>query len=277
MPRVPSLLVLRRSAFAAALCFAASAIAADALAGRQCSGAVCMANVDPSLAVAPCANANLTLAWSQAGGAMSIQCWTDDAPMEQPIFVFDRRAPRGLAYELTGIRAFAPESLPQIANPRRDENDAMLLACQPPKPPVMATGELLLTERSPSSDDRHPYCYRILRVATTPAGVVIRADDGRVPRAVKDSVEWAALAAKMSALVAKADAASHARVSRARAPLRDAPDPKSSPHGFLVAGDSVVVLDRSGSGGLVKVLYLNAKGVAIERWIAGRDIAPDTR
>ena len=71
----------------------------------------------------------------------------------------------------------------------------------------------------------------------------------------------------------KADAASHARVTRARAPLRDAPDPKSSPHGFLVAGDSVIVLDRNAAGGLVKVLYVNAKGVAIERWIAGRDIA----
>ena len=273
MPRVPSFLVLRTSAFAATLTLAAAAVAADVLPDRQCSGAVCMANVDPTLAVAPCANANLTLAWSQAGGAMSIQCWTDDAPMDQPIFVFDRRAPRGPAYELTGIRAFVPESLPQIANPRRDENDAMLPACQPPKPPTMAIGELLLTEKVPSNDDRHPYCYRILRVATTPSGVAIRADDGRAPRAGKDSAEWSALAAKMSALVAKADAASHARVTRARAPLRDAPDPKSAPHGFLFAGDSVVVLDRNGAGGLVKVLYVNAKGVAIERWIAGRDIA----
>ena len=274
MPRVSSFLVLRASAFACALSVAtAAAMAADALADRQCSGAVCMANVDPALAVAPCANANLTLAWSQAGGAMSIQCWTDDAPMEQPIFVFDRRAPRGPAYEMTGIRAFVPESLPQIANPHRDENDAMLLACQPPKPPAMAPGELLLTEKVPSNDDRHPYCYRILRVATPPAGLSIRADDGRAPKAVKDSADWAALAAKMSALVARADAASHARVTRARAPLRDVPDAKAAPHGFLVAGDSVVVLDRNGAGGLVKVLYVNAKGVAIERWIAGRDIA----
>ena len=273
MPRALSLPVLRTSVFAAVLSLAAAAVAADALAGRQCNGAVCMANVDPSLAVAPCANANLTLAWSQAGGAMSIQCWTDDAPMDQPIFVFDRRAPRAPAYELTGIRAFAPESLPQIANPRRDENDAMLLACQPPKPPSMAPGELLLTEKSPSNDDHRPYCLRILRVASTPAGAAIRADDGHAPRPVKDSSEWAALASKMSALVAKADAASRARVARARAPLRDAPDPKSPPHGFLVAGDSVVVLDRNGAGGLVKVLYVNAKGVAIERWVAGRDIA----
>ncbi|MDP9124155.1 MAG: hypothetical protein M3N82_06085, partial [Pseudomonadota bacterium] len=59
-----------------------------------------------------------------------------------------------------------------------------------------------------------------------------------------------------------------------RAPLRDVADAKAAPHGFLVAGDAVTVIDRPASGGLVKVLYVNAKGVAIERWIGKGDIAP---
>jgi hypothetical protein len=264
----------RRQAIACALlAVAASALAADVLPDRQCAGGVCMANVDPKLAVAPCRDANIAIAWSQAGGAMSIQCWTDDAPTDQPIFVFDRRFPHGPVYDMTGIRAFVPESLPQIANTHHDENDAMLLACQPPKPPMMATGELLLTEKVPSNDDRHPYCYRILRVASTSSGIVIRADDGHPPKAVKDGADWNALAARMAALAAKADAQSRAHVTRARAPLRDTPDAKAAPHGFLVAGDAVIVLDQMSDKNLVKVLYITARGQAIERWIARSDIA----
>jgi hypothetical protein len=263
----------RRHAIACALlAVAASALAADVLPDRQCSGGVCMANVDPRLAVAPCQNANLTIAWSQAGGAMSLQCWTDDAPMDQPIFVFDRRFPHGPVYAMTGIRAFAPESLPQLANPHPDQNDAMLPACQPPKPRTMATGELLLTEKVASGDDRHPYCYRILRVATTPSAVVIRADDGHPPKADKDIPDWTALAAKMAALAARADAQSRAHVTRARAPLRDTPNAKAPPHGYLAAGDAVIVLDQMTDKNLVKVLYI-AKGKSIERWIARSDIA----
>jgi hypothetical protein len=59
--------------------------------------------------------------------------------------------------------------------------------------------------------------------------------------------------------------------------LRDAPDTKTAPHGFLVKGDAVMVLERNASAGLAKVLYVNAKGVAIERWIARDDIANDAR
>jgi hypothetical protein len=217
MPSTQRFPASRRHAIAGALlAVAASALAADVLPDRQCAGGVCMANVDPKLAVAPCQNANLTLAWSQAGGAMSIQCWTDDAPMDQPIFVFDRRFPHGPVYDMTGIRAFVPESLPQIANAHRDENDAMLLACQPPKPSVMAPGELLLTEKvsSPWDGERNPYCYRILRVATTATGITVRADDGHPPKADKDDADWSALAAKMAALAAKADAQSRLCATR---------------------------------------------------------------
>jgi len=252
-----------------------AATAADVLPDRQCSNGVCMANVDPRLAIAPCENANLTLAWAQAGGAMAIQCWTDEATMDQPILVFDRRLRSAPSYEMTGIRPFAPESLAQIANPRRDPNDALLRACQPPRPPAMAPGELLLTEKVPSGDERNPYCYRVLRVVTLPHDIAIHADDGQPPQANRGIAEWNALAARMAALVAQADARVRAHVTRARAPLRDAPDTKAPQHGFLVAGDSVVVLDRSATGGLAKVLYVTAKGLAIERWIAARDIAPD--
>jgi len=253
-----------------------AASAADSPLDRQCSGGVCMANIDAKLSMAPCPNANLVIAWAQAGGAMAIECWTEEAPMDQPIFVFDRRFPHGPVYEMTGIRAFEPESLPQIANPHREENDAMLFTCQPTRPATMAPGELLLTEKVPSPGDseRNPYCYRILRVATTPTGIAIRADDGHPPKPDKEAPDWTALAAKMAAIAAKADAQSRAHVTRARAPLRDLPDAKTPAHGFLLAGDNVIVIDRASGSGLVKVLYVNAKGVAIERWIGKDDIAP---
>ncbi len=250
-------------------------IAGDVLPDRQCRDGVCMANVDPKLAIAPCENANLTLAWAQAGGAMAIQCWTGEAAMDQPILVFDRRLHAWPSYEMTGVRPFAPESLAQIANPRRDPNDALLRACQPPRPPTMAPGELLLTEKVPSGDERNPYCYRVLRVVTLPHDIAIRPDDGQALQANRGIAEWNALAARMTALVAQADARVRAHVTRTRAPLRDTPDAKAPQHGFLISGDSVVVLDRSGSGALARVLYVNAKGVAIERWIASRDIALD--
>jgi hypothetical protein len=188
--------------------------------------------------------------------------------------VFDRRNPNALAYDLTGVRAFTSETLPQLAHVSGEGNDALLPACRRPAPPTMALGELLLTEKVPSDNERHPYCYRVLRVASGPAGIAIRADDGKPPQAGQPDADWNALAAKMAALVDRADAQSRARVTRARAPLRDAPDAKATPHGFLVAGDAVTVIDRPASGGLVKVLYVNAKGVAIERWISKGDIAP---
>ena len=266
---------LRLHAIACAL-FAAGApvLAADALPDRQCSGGVCMANVDARLSMAPCPNANLVVAWSQAGGAMAIQCMTDAAAMDQPIHLFDRRNPNALAYDLTGIRAFASETLPQLAHVPGEGNDALLPACRRPTPPTMALGEVLLTEKVPSDNERHPYCYRILRLASSPAGIAIRADDGRPPQAGKPDADWHDLVAKMSALVARADAQARARVTRTRAPLRDMPDAKAAPHGFLVAGDAVAVIDRPTSGGLVKVLHVSAKGVAIERWISKGDIAP---
>ena len=256
------------------LAAASLASAADALANRQCAGGVCLANVDAKFAVEPCRDANLVLAWAQAGGAMAIQCWTSDAAMDQPIHVFDRRNPAGPAYDLTGVRAFSPEALAQLAHVPGDGNDALLPACRKPVPPLMAPGELLLTEKVPSDNERHPYCYRVLRVATLPSGVAIRADDGRSPRADAANAEWRELASRMTALVAQAqaDAQVRSRVTRARAPLRDRADPKSAPHGFLVAGDVVTVLDRVGA--LVKVRYVNAKGVAIERWVAKEDLAP---
>ncbi len=266
---------LRLHAIACALlACGAAALAADALPDRQCGGAVCMANVDAKLSIAPCTNANLVVAWSQAGGAIAIQCMTDVAAMDQPIHVFDRRDPDALAWDLTGIRAFTSETLPQLAHVPGEGNDALLPACRRPTPPTMALGELLLTEKVPSDNERHPYCYRVLRVASGPAGIAIRADDGKPPQAGKPDADWHDLAAKMSALVAQADAQARAHVTRARAPLRDAPDAKAAPHGFLVAGDAVTVTDRPAAGGLVKVLYVSAKGVAIERWISKGDIAP---
>jgi hypothetical protein len=275
MPSTFSYFALLRHALACIpFVFGAAARAADALPDRQCGGGVCMANVDPRLSMAPCSNANLVIAWSQAGGAMAIQCMTDAAPMDQPIHVFDRRNPHALAYDLTGIRAFTSETLPQLAHVPGDGNDALLPACRRPTPPTMALGELLLTEKAPSENERHPYCYRVLRVASGPAGIAIRADDGKAPQAAPPDADWHDLAAKMGALAAQADAQSRSRVTRKRAPLHDAPDSKSSPHGFLVAGDTVTVTERPPRGGLVKVLYVGAKGVAIERWISKDDIAP---
>ncbi len=266
---------LRLHAIACALSgVAAVASATDALPNRQCSGGVCLANVDAKLSVEPCRNANLVIAWAQGGGAMSIECWTNDAPTDQPIYVFDRRNPSGPAYDLTGIRALSSETLPQLAHVSGEGNDALLPACRRPTPPTLASGELLLTEKVPSDNERHPYCYRVLRVSSTPAGITLRADDGKPPKPGAASPDWRDLVGRMAALVAQADAPAHARVTRSRAPLRDKPEPKSAPHGFLIAGDTVIVLDRSGPGGLVKVLYTPAKGPAIERWINQADIAP---
>jgi hypothetical protein len=93
-------------------------------------------------------------------------------------------------------------------------------------------------------------------------------------KAGRPGPEWRELAAKMSALVAQADAGARAQVMRRRAPLRDTPDPKAPPHGFLVKGDVVLVLERNAPAGLVKVLWVDPRGAVIERWIGRDDIAP---
>ncbi len=278
MPRASPCHVLRACAAASLLwAFAADAAGGDALAQRQCGGGVCLANIDARQAIAPCANANLVLAWSQGGEAIAVQCMTDEAPMDQPILVFQRHDANAPAYELAGVRAFTPETLPQLAHVPDEGSDALLPACRRPVPAAMAPGELLLTEKVPSDNERHPYCYRVLRVASTPAGIAIRADDGQPPKPGRMGPEWQALAAKMASLVAAADAQALARVARARAPLRDAPDAKARPHGFLVAGDRVRLVGRDTGAGMVLVTYVNAKGAGITRWIAQGDLAPDAR
>ena len=106
---------LRSPLVVAALCLAATAFAAgDPLADRQCAGGVCMANVDATQSMAPCANANLVLAWSQGGQAIALQCITDQVPMDQPILVFQKRELNAPSYDLAGIRALPPETLPQL-------------------------------------------------------------------------------------------------------------------------------------------------------------------
>ena len=275
MPSTRLVPALRPRAIAwALLAFGAAALGAPALPDRQCSGGACIANVDAKWSMAPCPNANLVLAWSQVGGAMAVQCMTDVAPTDQPIHVFDRHDANAPAWDLAGIRAFTSETLPQLAHVPGAADDALLPACRRPVPPTMALGELLLTEKVPSDNERHPYCYRVLRVGPGPSGLAIRADDNKPPKADKPDADWHDLAARMSALVAQADAQSRARVTRPRAPLRDAPDAKTPPRGFLVAGDTLTVVERPAGGALVKVLYVNAKGVAIERWIARSDIGP---
>lgn len=265
---------LRASALACALASGA-ALAADVLPKRHCVDGVCMANVDPAQSVEPCRDASIVIAWAQAGGAMAIECDLGDGPADQPLLVFDRRTPHRPAYTLTGMRAFAPEALPQIAGAQREDDGAMLPACRPPKPPRMAPGELLLTQKAspPEHADRTPACWRILRVVTTPAGIEVRADDGDSPRPVAEAPDWGALAARMSALAAQADAQVRAHVTRARAPLRDAPDPKSAPRGWLARGDAVVVLERAAGG--MKVLHVGRDGKATVRWVAPGDIALD--
>jgi len=246
--------------------------AAEALPNRQCGGGVCLATVDASLAAPPCRHADLVLAWAQGGGAMAIECGLGDATSAQPTYVFDRRDPSRPAYELAGVRALAPEALPQLAHVPGEGNDALLPACRKPAPALMAPGELLLTEKVASDNERHPYCYRVLRVATSASGIALRADDGKAPKAGPPNADWHDLAARMTALVAQADAPVLARVTRARAPLRDRADPKAAAHGFLIAGDVVTVLERAGA--MAKVRYVTAKGVVIERWIGNGDITP---
>ena len=262
----------RLAALTCLLAGACAIAAAQALPNRQCGGGVCLATVDASQAVAPCRHADLVLAWAQGGGAMSIECGVGDATTEQPTYVFDRRDPSRPAFELAGVRAFSPEALPQLAHVPGEGNDAMLPACRKPTPALMAPGELLLTQKVASDNERHPYCYRVLRVATSASGVAVRADDGKPPPPGAANGEWHELAMRMMALVAQADVPAHARVTHARAPLRDRADAKAPAHGFLVAGDMVTVLERAGA--FVKVRYQPAKGAAIERWIARDDLAP---
>jgi len=131
----------------------------------------------------------------------------------------------------------------------------------------------LLTEKVLSGDARSPTCLRVLRVASGTKGLAISADDGRAPAPAREPADWSALAARMSALAAQVDAPARAHVTRARAPLRDTPEPKSAPRGWLVKGDAVVVLERK--AGLAKVLHAGRDGKAVEHWVAQGDIAPD--
>jgi hypothetical protein len=264
-----------RPALALAALVATAACGAAALPGT-CRDGSCTANVDEKLAAAPCAGAPILLAWRQAGGAVLIQCETADADMDKPSFVFDRRAPGGPAYELTGMRFFQASALPELAGGGAPDTFAAHALCRRPEPPLAAPGELLLGEKVPADDPKNPYCYRLLRVSTQAGGITIRADDGDAPKASPTHAGWDRLAAKMSALIpahAEAAARQDAVVRHAKAPLRDAPDLAAAPHGYLVQGDAVAIVDRARSAdGWLKVRYVGRSGSAIERWARADDL-----
>jgi len=267
----------------AALCagIALQAVAAADAPKPTCRDGVCTLNLDEKDSAAPCAGATLLLAWRQAGGATLIQCETSDADMDKPSFAFNRDLPAAPAFPLTGMRFFESDVLGGGAV---SDKFAARGFCQPPKPPRVAAGELLIGEKVPSDDEKNPYCYRVLRIATTPAGVVIRADDKDSPKPAATHAEWDALAAKMTALIRAGGgtaaavpgapaAAGTARVTAAKAPLRDSADAGAAAHGYLVQGDEVTLLDRSrAADGWLKVRYVGKSGKAIERWIRADDL-----
>ena len=263
----------------------------DAVAGKgklqpSCADGVCETTVEKNAAYAPCEDAVILLAWRQAGGATLIQCMTDDADMDKPSFVYDRDKPAAPAYPLTGMRYFVSAYLGELASGKVGDKFSSHALCQPPKPPRMAAGEILIGEKVPSQDNDNPYCYRVLRVATTPTGVVMRADDKDSPRVEAKHADWDKLAAKMTALIASAGPAVAAdtpdsessggamvHVVHAKAPLRDGPDAGLAQHGYLVQGDEVSVLDRSkAADGWLKVHYVGKNGKAIDRWARADDL-----
>ena len=269
----------------AVLCAGATfgCVAADRPLQATCDGGVCVANLGEEAAMAPCAGATLLLAWRQAGGATLIQCNTSDAEMDRPSFAYDRDHPAAPAFALTGMRFFMGDAL--AAGSVGDQFAARGF-CNPPKPPRMAPGEILIGEKVPADDEKNPYCYRVLRIGTTPGGVAIKADDNDAPKAEARHADWDKLAAKMTALIRATGnvapaAASHAaptgaavaHIVHAKAPLRDGPDAGLAERGYLVQGDAVTLLDRSkAADGWIKVRYVGKSGKAIERWARADDL-----
>ncbi|MFL6682133.1 MAG: SH3 domain-containing protein [Burkholderiaceae bacterium] len=269
----------------AVLCAGATfgCVAADRPLQATCGGGVCVANLGEDAAMAPCAGATLLLAWRQSGGATLIQCNTSDAEMDRPSFAYNRDAPAAPAFPLTGMRFFMGDTLE--AGSVGDKFAARGF-CKPPNPPRMVPGEILIGEKVPSDDEKNPYCYRVLRIGTTPGGVAIKADDNDAPKAEARHADWDKLAAKMTALIRATGnvapaAASHvppaaaavARIVHAKAPLREAPDAGLAEHGWLVQGDEVTLLDRSrAADGWIKVRYVGKSGKAIDRWVRADDL-----
>jgi hypothetical protein len=145
------------------------------------------------------------------------------------------------------------------------------------------SGEIVLTRKVPSNNGKSPYCALVSRVSTEDTGIAIRGNDPDMPKADTAHGDWDKLAAAMAALIPAAGGAAPvpaagasadtARVVHAKAPLRDAPDLGAAPHGYLVQGDAVTVLDRSRTAdGWVKARYVGKGGSAIERWIRADDL-----
>ncbi len=250
-------------------------------AAPACANGVCTLDVEPKADAEPCANAPILLAWRQAGGAVLVQCETDDADMEQPSVVVDRRKPGGPSLDLQGVRFFDAASLPSLASGGVPDKFADHPLCVAPKPARVADGDLLLLKKLPSGNEKNPYCYAALRVSTTGDGLATQGDGRFTPPALKPHPRWDKLAARMIALIpapasspaAPAAGADTARVVHAKAPLRDAPDLAVAPHGYLVQGDAVTLLERShAADGWVKARYVGKNGHAIERWLRADDL-----
>ncbi len=277
MRRVAGALVLA----GAVLAPASSAADGAGVAPFDCVHGVCGFNaLAADLRVAPCKHKSVLLAYERAGGATLVQCSSAAGSGDNLSYLFDRNRAQAGGVELAGTRLLKAGDLAEAAAVGVPDRFSPLPLCKP-EPAAAAVGELLLIAKTPAAGSDASYCYRLLRVRSSPRGVVVQGDDGSSQAAsAKLLAKWSPLTARLLPYV-DTDAGSQAvpaagptaRVSRAKAVLFDTPDSTAPTRMYLVGGDTVQILDTAKrSDGWLQVRYIGRTGRPIDRWIRASDL-----
>ena len=222
----------------------------------------------------------ILVAYAQANGAALIQCSSPDSTLDNLSYLFDRNMPAKPALEVPGARFIKADLLAEDPADGVPDRFGPVAWCPSPKRPAAVAGELLLISKVPRDKLEPPFCYRLLRVANVPTGLALRAEDGGAVAVLPAATpKWNGLRDRLLPLMTDVTANVAVQegvmltVSSAKARLFGLPDATAAPHGYLVAGDTVQVLDESKRPlGWVKVRYVTKSGSVIEPWVRVGDL-----
>ena len=147
-----SRVALKTSVAALCLLQAANSQAGDEVSRPDCAAGVCVINVlSSSVISAPCEGDSVLVAYSTHSGATLIQCSNSEDPLQNKIFIYDRRHSSVQPLEFRGGRFIRPAAISQAASEGIPDKFGPVPLCEAPNRESSTNGELLVLEKTPNA------------------------------------------------------------------------------------------------------------------------------
>jgi hypothetical protein len=260
----------------------AAELPASACANNEC---VVFVNDKPPAAEALCGDAAVTLRWNVGGNAFLTTC--EDAGTEEQDTNFLSDAEGNQARKLVYGRPVLKQFLLQHPSGPVPDKFASRPYCTPPSSRQVSESTFVLLEKRPANTE-NGYCFEPTYVHYDKEHITVDTAKGRI--AASDQDYFGALPTEqqqsnLAALIHQyastsrepnnADTAhssheSTRHVAAERAYLYGMPKDDGKKMGYLISGDTVVVLDAVGDWSQIR--YRQANGNEIVRWVRSADL-----